>query len=527
MTYPILYSPTETAFANNGLGALSDCLSCVVVEERNGAFEMTMEYPVNGVHYADIVQRSIIKVKPNPTDNAQPFRVYRITRPINGVITIYAAHLSYDLSGVPVSPFVAYNLASAITQMKDNSVAQNDFTMTTDKAVNADMIVQKPTSYRALMGGIEGSILDVYGGEYHYDGYTITLENSRGSMTGVSLRYGKNITSLEQDENCASCYTGVYPYWYSENDGLVTTSIVPCAGTYDYTNVMTLDCSDKFQTMPTEADLQSFAASYISANDVGIPKVSLTVGYAQDSVLCESVALCDTITVEFPALGVSAYAKVVRTTYNALTGVFDSVDLGNMRTSIAKTIADQSSQINDTANQLYIETRNLIHNWRVTEEEFNSAIAELRDGTSTQIQQLSDSISASVSSLESSVTNIMTDVASLWTFSQSSHVEDNGTVVNLSKYIRFQNGSIVLGTSDSDMKLRISNDEIVFFSGEDFDVNATVYAAFTPAELRDAVVKALSSVYVGNDTNSQNFKMMKTIYNDNGNNVSEFTLMRV
>lgn len=526
MTYPILYSPTETAFTNNGLGALSDCLSCEVVEERNGAFEMSMEYPVNGVHYADIVQRSIIKVKPNPTDSAQPFRVYRITRPINGVITIYAAHLSYDLSGVPVSPFVAYNLASAITQMKDNSVAQNDFTMTTDKAVNADMIVNKPTSYRALMGGIEGSILDVYGGEYHYDGYTITLENSRGSMTGVSLRYGKNITSLEQDENCASCYTGVYPYWYSEQDGLVTTSIVPCAGTYDYTNVMTLDCSDKFQTMPSEADLQSFAASYISANDVGIPKVSLTVGYAQDSVLCESVALCDTITVEFPALGVSAYAKVVRTTYNALTGVFDSVDLGNMRTSIAKTIADQSAQIADNANQLYIETRKLIHDWSVTEEEFRSSIAELTNNTTSQIQQLSDSITQSVTDLNNALTIVQTSLGQLWTFNQTI-TEADGTVESISKYIRFQNGAIVLGTSDSDMKLRISNDKIIFFSGEDFDVGATIYAAFTPAELRDAVVKALSSVYVGNDTNSQNFKMMKTIYNDNGNNVSEFTLMRV
>ena len=503
MTYPILYSPTETAFANNGLGALSDCLSCEVVEERNGAFEMTMEYPVNGVHYADIVQRSIIKAKPNPTDNAQPFRVYRITRPINGVITIYAAHLSYDLSGVPVSPFVAYNLASAISQMASNSVAQNDFTMTTDKAVTATMILNKPTSYRALMGGIEGSLLDVYGGEYHYDGYTIALENSRGSNTGVSLRYGKNITSLEQDENCATCYTGVYPFWYTEDGGLVTAPIVPCTGTYDYTNILALDCSDKFQTAPSEADLTSYAASYINANDIGIPSVSLTVGYAQDSVLCESVALCDTITVEFPALGVSAYAKVVRTTYNALTGVFDSVDLGNMRTSIAKTIADQSAQIADNANQLYIETRKLIHDWSVTEEEFRSSIAELTNNTIVQ-----------------------TSLGQLWTFNQTI-TEADGTVESISTYIRFYSGEIVLGKSGSNIKLRLSNDKIIFFSGEDFDPDVTVYAEFNPAELWDNVLKALSSMYVGNDTNSQNFKMMKTIYNDNGNNVSEFTLMRV
>lgn len=523
ISYPLIYAPTETAFTNNGLGALADCVSCIVTEERNGAFEMVMEYPVNGVHYEEIQQRSIIKVKPNPTDSAQPFRVYRITKPFGGLVTIYAAHLSYDLSGVPVAPLIAYNLSSALTQMGSNSLVEHNFTFVTDKAVTATMQFNTPTSFRALMGGIEGSILDVYGGEYHYDGYTINLENSRGSVTGVSLRYGKNITSLEQDENCAACYTGVLPYWYSEDDGLVQGSIVACAGTYDYINILSLDCSQEFDTRPTEADLDTYAAAYISANDVGIPTVSLSVGYAQDSVLCESVALCDTITVEFPLLGVSAYAKVVRTTYNALTGVFDSVELGNMRTSIAQTIADQSAQIGDTANQLYIETRKLIHDWSVTEEEFRSSIAELNDNLTSQIQQTADAINLTVSSLNSSVSSILTDVANLWIFASTAHVDDNGTTVNLSKYIRFENGDIVLGVSDNDMKLRISHDEIVFFSGEDFDPTATVYARFTPQELMDAVVKALASVYVGDDSGTNNFKQSKTIYNG----VGEFTIARV
>lgn len=525
MTYPILYSPTETAFVNNGLGALSDCISCFVTEERNGAFEMVMEYPVSGIHYKDIVQRSIIKVKPNPTDPAQPFRVYRITRPIHGVVTIYSAHISYDLSGVPVSPFIAYNLASAISQMLDNSIAQNDFTMTTDKSVVADMIVNKPTSYRALMGGIEGSILDVYGGEYHYNGFEIQLLNSRGSLTGVSLRYGKNITSLEQDENCASCYTAVYPYWYSEDDGLVTGTIIACPGSYDYTNILSLDCSDEIQVKPTADELDAFATAYISANDIGIPSVSLTVGYAQDSVFCESVALCDTITIEFPALNVFAYAKVCKTTYNALTGVFDSVELGNMRTSIAKTIADQSAQIEDNANQLYIETRKLIHDWKVTEEEFSSSIADMESRIASQITQLNNSITLSVSSLNASLSNVITDVSALWEFASTSHVEDNGQTVNLSKYIRFENGEIVLGRSDSDIKLRLENDQIVFFSGEDFDPSATVYARFTPTELWDLVVIARSAVYVGSDANTQNFKLQKTINSDSG--LAEITMMRV
>lgn len=522
ITFPRLYEPAETAFATNGLGALSDCVSCTVTEERNGAFELILEYPVNGVHYSDIHQRSLIFVKPNPTDNAQPFRVYRITKPLAGIVTIYAAHISYDLSGVPVDPFVAYNLSSAISQMANNSVATNPFTLITDKAVNADMIVRVPTSFRALMGGIEGSLLDVYGGEYHYDCFTISLENSRGSLTGVSLRYGKNITSLEQDENCSSCYTSVYPYWYSEDDGLVTGSLVPCSGTYDYVNILSLDCTDAFDTVPSEADLEAYAASYISANGIGIPNISLTVNYAQDSVLCETVSLCDTITVEFPLLGVSAYAKVVKTEYNALTGRFNYVELGNMRTSIAQTIADQSAQISENVTQLYVETRKLIHDWAVTNEEFNSAITDLANNTTSQIKQLDDKIEQSVSDMGNSLTSVQTSVSQLWDFRQTI-TENDGTVSSISKYIRFQNGSIVLGESNSDMKLRISNDAIIFFSGKDFDNDVTIYASFDPTELWDNVLKALSSIYVGDDTATNNFKISKTAPNGYG----EFTIARV
>lgn len=523
ISYPLLYEPTESTFSNNGLGALSDCVSCIVTEERNNAFELKIEYPVNGVHFSEIEQRSIIMVKPNPTDSAQPFRVYRITKPFGGLVTIYAAHLSYDLSGVPVSPFTAYSLATAISYMSENSLVSHDFTLTTDKASTSTMTTTVPMSYRALMGGTEGSILDTYGGEYHYDGYTIYLLDSRGSDNGVTLRYGKNITSLEQDENCATCYTGVLPYWYSEDDGLVQGSIVACSGTYSYMNILSLDCSSEFEDMPSADDLDSYAETYISNNDIGVPTVSLSVSYAQDSVLCESVALCDTVTVEFPLLGVSAYAKVVKTTYNALTGVFDSVELGNMRTSIAQTIADQTAQISDSSKQLYIETRKLIHDWSVTEEELYSAITELNTSLTSSIQQTADEINLTVSSLSSSVSSILTDVAALWVFASTSHVEDNGETVNLSKYIRFEDGSIVLGVSDSDMKLRIENDQIIFFTGDDFDEDATIYAQFTPSQLLDAIVKATSSVYVGADSDTDNFKQTKTTYNS----VGEFTIARV
>ena len=41
---PILYLSDEVSFQSNGLGRLSDIISCSVTEERNGIFEVEFEY---------------------------------------------------------------------------------------------------------------------------------------------------------------------------------------------------------------------------------------------------------------------------------------------------------------------------------------------------------------------------------------------------------------------------------------------------------------------------------------------------
>lgn len=178
-------------------------------------------------------------------------------------------------------------------------------------------------------------------------------------------------------------------------------------------------------------------------------------------------------------------------TVDSLVSIISDME-GNL-SSIAQTISDITSRVQDA------------------------------EGNITQLQQTSTEITTTVSGLNTSLTNVTNDVSSLWTFTQTSHVDDGGTTVDLSKYIRFYNGDMVLGTSDSDMKLRLENDQIVFFTGEDFDENATIYAKFSPTEFFDAIVKALNSVYVGDDSGTNNFKQSKTVYNG----VGEFTISRI
>ena len=356
MSYPILYSATETNFDHNGIGILSACVSCEVTEEANGIFELAITYPMDGVHFSEIGDRTIIKAKSDQFRQPQLFRVYAISKPLNGIVTVLAEHISYDLSGIPVKPFSAPTVAGALSGLKSNAVVDCPFEFWTNKTTKANFKVSVPASIRSRLGGVAGSILDVYGGEYEFDNFTVKLHNNRGQNRGVSIRYGKNLTDIKQDQNCSNVATGVYPYWVDvEGKTLVELPerIVNAPGTYNFVKIRTLDLSSEFETQPTVEQLRSKTESYVNANNIGIPKVSLTVSFAQleqteeykHLKLLERVSLFDTVNVEFPALGVSATAKAVKMVYDVLADRVKSVTLGSVRANIADTIANQSSSI--------------------------------------------------------------------------------------------------------------------------------------------------------------------------------------
>ena len=358
MSYPILYSSTETDFSNNGLGILGDCISCEVTEEANGIFELVMQYPMGGIHYEDIADRSIIKSKADQFRDPQLFRVYSISKPMSGVVTVSAEHISYDLSGIPVAPFTAGSVSLALADLKNNAVVDCPFDFWTDKDTSGTFSVSVPSSIRSRLGGVDGSILDVYGGEYEFDNYTVKLHNNRGMNRGVSIRYGKNLTDIKQEQNCASIATGIYPYWAGDVDGNTVLvelpeKIVSAPGTYNFVKIRTVDFTESFDTQPTEEELRSKAESYVESNNIGIPTVSLTVSFAQleqtdeykHLKLLEQVFLFDTVNVEFPALGVSATAKAIKIVYDSLSDRVKSITLGSTKANIADTVATQQQEI--------------------------------------------------------------------------------------------------------------------------------------------------------------------------------------
>lgn len=353
---PILYDPDRTSFpagVDNGLGVLADAMSCKVTQELNGQYELELRYPVEGIHYGEIALRAILRATVGPDGKLQPFRVYRIVPGMNGTAAIYARHIAYDLGGYVVSPFTAADAPSAVAAIKSHAMPTDfPFALTTDKTTVATMSVTVPSSAWGLLGGQQGSLLDVYGGEYEFDEWAVRLLTRRGADRGVSVRYGKNLTDLTQDANCASCYTGVVPYWRG-NDVTVTAAPVYAEGDFGYTRLMPLDLSSSFKQQPTQAQLQAEAAAYIKRNQIGVPAVSWDVKLAllaqssgyEDVAFLEQIYLGDTVGVYFHRLGVDAKARVNKIVWDCLLERYDSVALGSVKANIAATIAGQQKEI--------------------------------------------------------------------------------------------------------------------------------------------------------------------------------------
>lgn len=359
-----LFDASETTFTANGKGVISDAVSCVVFQVLNGEYELQMEYPVSGIRFSDITSRSIIMAKPDKISDEQPFRIYRITKPLNGIVTIYARHLAYDMSGYAVTPFEAASLGLALVGLKENATPTCPFTFQTDKSVSSDFSVKVPKSLWSCLGGSEGSILDTYRGEWEFNGFSAYLHNRRGSNRGVSIRYGKNLTSYEQDINCENVYTAVYPYW-SNGTELVTLTekTISVEGTFDFVRVLSLDLSGAFQEKPTEAQLRTRAERYITENDIGVPDISWTVEFVQleaseeykDREILEHISIGDTVTVEFEKYGVTATARAVEVEFNVLLDRYNSVTLGKVKTNMADTIATQQKEIESKPSVTLVE----------------------------------------------------------------------------------------------------------------------------------------------------------------------------
>ena len=351
------------ADAKTKIGWLSECTACEVTEERNGVYELELVYPIGATHANDIVTDCYIKAKPNQTSTNQLFHIYKVSKPINGEFTVYAEHVSYILSGYPVPTVSASGNAQAainaiLTAAKNQIGKATGFTAATTDITLSSSINLSNVSARAALGGVEGSVLYTYGGEYEFDNYTIKLHKSRGKDNGVRIAYGKNMTELKCDVDMSASYTGIFGYVKTDDVNLTSSYNVTNASGIS-TRILVRDFSSDFgSNAPTQSSLDAAVKKYAEDNDINSIKASVTVSfvnlaqspeYANIAPL-EAVNLCDTVTIYHKELGVNIKAKAIKTVYDTIAEKYTKIELGSARTNMSSIISQTVKEATDAKN---------------------------------------------------------------------------------------------------------------------------------------------------------------------------------
>lgn len=345
---PILYPNTETAFTGLGLGGLKEALRCEVTEERNGIYELELDYPASGYFYNQIDLGCLILATHDDSGDRQPFEIYKRSAEINGVVTFYAHHISYRLTDIAVFPFSGTSCADAFGKIAAACMVTNPFTFTTDKTVATAYNLTVPRSVRSLLGGAEGSLLDVYGkGDYLFDRFAVSYLRDRGQDRGVVIRYGEYMTDLEVELDTSDLFDAVAPYWKKE--GVVVT--LP-EGYVGGSVIKVLDCSDKWDNAPSEAELRAYATSYLTSSGGMTPETTVTVSFIPPGQTAEGAAssadmtvrLCDTVHIEHIGMGLTATAKVVRADWDVLAERYTQIELGKPQATLADVIIEEISK---------------------------------------------------------------------------------------------------------------------------------------------------------------------------------------
>lgn len=355
---PILYPATAKEFTSNGLGGLPHAVSCRVPEERNeaGSYYLEMEYPVTGLHYADLIAERIIRACPAPGMKPQPFRIRHISKPENGIVKIEAPHVSSELAGIVThGKFPVYTVYGGFDTFKEISEGLGQpvpFTMTSDidlfEVQHFDF--STPTSLMSVLLGTKGSFLDKIGGEYEWDEWNIILHKQRGMDRGFEIRQGVNLTGIEAETDTSSLVTAVLPYWKGksgDDDVVVIGNLCVSANaqSYAYLRAEPLDVTSDIEvesgSVPTKAQVTAAGRAYISKTSLSEVSTSIKSSFTPtaNAVGERPVYLCDTVRITHPDLQVSASAKVVGAVFNVLTERYESLTIGSLQQTVADQIA--------------------------------------------------------------------------------------------------------------------------------------------------------------------------------------------
>lgn len=379
---PILYNANETAFETYGLGEI-DATKAQVTRERNGNYTLYIEYPASGPLASAFKNDMRIKSDAGLRTKNQTFFISRISKDSTGILKIYAKHISHltekmairnntNATGTAQAVLAIWAL-NALGGIRFDTWSDIDLTSKTSWNI-ADF-----KTARDALGGVKGSILDVWGGEYEFDNTVIRLHKQLGRKSPTVLEYGRNILRAEDDQDIEGAYTSVYPYatYTPENQGTgeggatsqqITVELPekyvdgPYIGLYNERRVLIVDFSSNFKDkeVPTIDKLRRLAKEYAINNRLGIPKINTKIEYVDLSKtldykltqILEEAELCDIVPVYYPQIGLTSEdAKLTTIVYDVLLEQNDSVEVGVIGDGFKSSMTSNlSGKIDDLAS---------------------------------------------------------------------------------------------------------------------------------------------------------------------------------
>ncbi|NBL20494.1 peptidase, partial [Streptococcus equi] len=383
---PVLYEAKETKFRTFGLGEIADAYEVKATRERNGNYSLYIKYPLDGAFAHLFKEEMKIKSDAGRRTKWQTFEINRVLRNSKEHIEIFARHISMRTQDIALKPFVSgssIDAESALEVWRDNLVGDDTFDVKSDILTlgSFNWEVDKIGNARGALGGVAGSILDVYGGEYEFDNRTIILHKQMGRKTPTVLEYGRNIVSVEEERLLDGNYTSIYPYvrytpqpkpqeeasgkphigeHEKPEEQLVTLPEFIIDGQYldlyAQRRIQMVDLSSHFnddKKEPTVEEIRKLAQKYLKDNNVGAPKISIEVDYIdlsqtldyQDFRVMEEVELCDIVPLYYPKFGITTETeKVVEIVYDVYTDSNHTIKLGTIGQSISKSLTGGVTQ---------------------------------------------------------------------------------------------------------------------------------------------------------------------------------------
>ena len=354
---PTLHEWSNIHRHTQGLCRLPDCIDASVTEIRNGEYTCQFTYPISGENYDKIKLGRVITCPHDASGDVQPFTIYRREANLDGTVTFYAQHLSYELNYVTQKPFSTSGGAAGLFSYLDSNrtttyriggrnweSSKSPYRFSTDIVSDADYTLLIPTAMRTMLGGMQNSVLEVFGGEFEWDQYNVILHADRGKDNGAVIRYGGNLTGAKQTGDDSAAYGTVVPYW-TDNEGNVTANLGYYSqgsdAQYFPWKATPLDLSKQFETSPSVADAADAAEAFLAANSTWLPFENIEVNFepwsdaeiSAESERLQNVCLCDYVRVDIVWMGVSLKAKVTKTVWNVLTDRYSSIELGDLNPS--------------------------------------------------------------------------------------------------------------------------------------------------------------------------------------------------